>query len=256
MTGLETTEFIDNENIIPVVQMNIIVNDKIIEVALLGNEKTIQMIRILVPNLERELVTAEDLRIIQVLKEHMMSILRLNYDPTVNSAVNVHNFRKSNEYPNLSFTLQTVINIDFDVRNNMIIGSYLNSFDIRNQLKLLSDSTREEIPIQYRFLSLYKLLELEFKVEGSWNLNFSLYIEEFNEEFQSLNISTRKLENYIHEQRDKCAHIKSNKDILGITELSQKDLITLDSFFPLMRKISILIINRRYSNEIFGIQIN
>jgi hypothetical protein len=256
LNNSETKEFIDNENTIPLETATIIFGKKTFEIALLGNAQTIQMIRILVPDLELESFQESDLKIVQSIKEHMLSILRLNYDQNVGAIFNVYNFRQKNEAPNLSFIFNTPLNSEFDVRNRMIIGSFENSLNIRTQVQLLADTVRKDIPIQYRFLGLYKLLELEFKKGGKWTDEFSDYIKEFQEEFEKLSLSARALENYIHELRDKCAHIKSNKDVLGVTELSQTDTLTVEKIIPLMTKIGAFIINRRYSNESFGIQIN
>ena len=256
MNDAGTTVFIDNETVVPIEKININVYEKEFEIALIGSHQTIQMIRITIPNVDQECFSESDLKVVQELKEHMLSILRLNYDSTANSPINVYSFRKTEDFADLSFTYNTRINDDFDIRTKMIIGSYSSSMPFRNQVKLLADSIRKEIPIQYRFLSLYKLLELEFKIAGKWTDEFNMYINEFSSDFEILGISSRTLENYIHELRDKCAHIKSNKDIVSITELSQPDSISMENFLPLMTKIAAIIINRRYSNENFGIQIH
>jgi len=55
-----------------------------------------------------------------------------------------------------------------------------------------------------------------------------------------------ELENYIHSIRDRCAHTKSSKDILGVTQLSRNDIIKVSLFLPFLTRMCVEYINDTY----------
>jgi len=99
-------------------------------------------------------------------------------------------------------------------------------------------------------------LELEFKKKQKgkivWTTEFGKFVGKFEEKFRSIR-KDKKLVNYIHELRDRCSHIKIGKDILGVTQLSNKDMLEIYRFFPLMTKICHSRINEKYHNKGFSL---
>ena len=141
---------------------------KIYEISLFSTKNRVYMIRITIPNLVEEKITDYDTKFIQMIKEHMLSVLRLTYDNEISSFRPVWVFRDENEPPALKIKITEKINPEFKVNPENIKSTYCATFQIRHQLRLLSDGQDNRIPLQYRFLSLYKLLELEFKNKGTF----------------------------------------------------------------------------------------
>ncbi|OAF05812.1 hypothetical protein AYJ54_02670 [Bradyrhizobium centrolobii] len=104
--------------------------------------------------------------------------------------------------------------------------------------KLLSDSQQPTLPLPYRYLSVYKVLEKEFKVGKKWP-GLPGLLSPYEAEYRNLRISGRSLENYIHEVRDLCAHIKldTSPATLGITGLNNEELGKVEQLFALLKKI-------------------
>src|SRR5215469_16193382 len=102
---------------------------------------------------------------------------------------------------------------------NVLVGS----MGHQPLIKLLADAQMPLLPLQYRYLSLYKILELEFRLAGRW-IGLQKLLEPYYDDYKGLNISMRSLPNLIHEMRDKCAHIKlGGNDSLGIIGLEGAD---------------------------------
>lgn len=101
------------------------------------------------------------------------------------------------------------------------------------------------MPLQYRYLSLYKLLELEFKKKKKWTKQIEELTDRFEEEFRTLG-QKKNLINYIHSLRDRCAHVKTTKGFIAVTQLSNKDMLEIDRFLPLMTKMCVTLINEKY----------
>ncbi len=107
----------------------------------------------------------------------------------------------------------------------------------RPLIKLLADAQMPSLPLQYRYLSLYKILELEFRMAGRW-VGLQKLLVLYDDDYKALNISTRSLPNLIHEMRDKCAHIKvDGNDDLGIVGLDGPDAKIVAELAKLLRRI-------------------
>ena len=68
------------------------------------------------------------------------------------------------------------------------------------------------------------------------------FLSQFSTEFDKMNINL-PLDNYIHALRDKCAHIKTGKDILGVTLLSPEQIVEVETFLPVLRNMCIVLLN-------------
>ena len=113
------------------------------------------------------------------------------------------------------------------------------SFPFREQFRLFSDGTNEEIPPQYRFLSLYKLIEMQFRRQGKWkNKELTELLSHFAEDFRQIGLNRDPLKE-IHFWRDKCVHVRTGKhrEILGVSELNHKQFVSLTKILPVVAKI-------------------
>jgi len=239
----------DNEQVRPSVIIPVISkNGKQFEVALYADAQTIYFCRIKVPNMKENKISEEDAEIINILKEHLLSVLRLTYDRDVSMpALNFWTFLGPTEKMGLSLEVEQFLNKNYQINADNIRNVYVNTFKIRNQIRLLSDSQDRRIPLQYRFLSLYKILELEFRQKGKWETpDFAEFIARFEPLFKEKCMPRKKLVNYIHELRDKCAHIKSNKNVVGVTELNPKERAEVDKFLPVFIQICTTLIKEKH----------
>lgn len=217
------------------------------EVALYSDAQTAYFCRIKVPNVEENKLSEEDADFISLLKEHMLSVLRLTYDHDVSMpALYFYRFLGPTERIELGLKVTQFINQDYHINAENIRKVYENTFKIRNQIRLLSDSQDQRIPLQYRFLSLYKLLELEFKQKGHWKTEFNEFLVRFELLFQEIAVYNKTLVNYVHELRDKCAHVKNNKDVIGVTELNPKERAAVEKFLPFFIQICTKLIKEKH----------
>lgn len=217
------------------------------EVAIIGDQTGIpQMIRIAVAGLPTEEVPEGALPTIQLLKEHALSVLSLVDDP---SATLYHfsasTFVPDGAPPGLHIRMEAFKTaMEFD---SVSFESIFHSgFEMRRQLRLLAESRSHTIPLHYRYLSLYRILELRYKAGGVWTADFKTSLAEFEPRFQELSICPQALSNYIEICRNRCAHgrFKNSKtDEPGITTLDNKALTEIQRFMPLLTELAIEAIN-------------
>jgi hypothetical protein len=62
-----------------------------------------------------------------------------------------------------------------------------------------------------------------------------------------------KPKNYIICLRDKCAHITTGKDVIAITQLSNKDMAEIDKFLPLMTRICVRALDKKHPRKGFSL---
>jgi hypothetical protein len=69
--------------------------------------------------------------------------------------------------------------------------------------------------------------------------------------FSDLKISKAKLPNFLHNYRDKCAHIKTGRyDQIGVTGLGSREGGIVGKFLPLFHRIVADLLNQRYGDRI------
>ncbi|MGA3107901.1 MAG: hypothetical protein ABSD99_00370 [Candidatus Bathyarchaeia archaeon] len=248
-------QYEDDENKTPAARITVKTREKDYEVALFADEANSRILffRITVPNCAEEKIPEEDLSIVQSLKEHMLSVLRITYDNRATLwEINWWTFIEEGKPRRTGIAVKEFIGgkPDFDNVRNVFVATH----SIRNKLRLLTDARDPHIPLQYQYLSLYKLLESEFKSEGDFGTELNKFLDRFQEEFRNLRFSPRLLRNYIHELRDRCAHVVVGKGQAGVTQLSNKDALEVTNFLPLMIRICAIRISERYGNLGFSIK--
>jgi len=248
-------EYHDDERSIPAARVTVNARGKDFEVALFGDEthSRVTFFRITVPNCVEEKIPEEDLPIVQSLKEHMLSVLRITYDNRARIwDLNWWTFIEEGTPRRTGISVKQLNEgkADFNNIRNVFVATH----SIRSKLRLLVDARDPHVPLQYQYLSLYKLLELEFKSEGVFTPELSRFLDRFQDEYRDLGVSRRLLRNYIHELRDRCAHIVVGKGQVGVTQLSNKDALEVTRFMPLMIRICAIRLNERYGNLGFSIK--
>jgi hypothetical protein len=204
-------------------------------------------VRMEIPRLEQEAIPDEMGPVLQTTKEHLLTVLRFTYDPQVKlfpyslwSFVDEGQDYKWGVDITRKFGCRT---LDVDRTRRVFAGSWKQ----REEVRLLSDGVDERIPAQYRYLSLYKILEIHYKHNGRWRQNeLEKFLEEHRSVFTSAGL-TKSPRRLIHTLRDKCAHIRtgSNNERLGVTHLNQKDLIEVNQVLTLLETLCVSILNSR-----------
>jgi hypothetical protein len=248
-------EYQDDESKTPATRITVKTGQKDYEVALFADETNsrITFLRITVPNCVEEKIPEEDLPIVQSLKEHMLSVLRITYDNRATLwDLNWWTFIEEGAPRSTGLFVKQIVQGNPDFNN--IRSVFVATHSIRNKLRLLTDARDPHVPLQYEYLSLYKLLESEFKFEGGFSTELDIFLDRFQDEFRNLGLSSRLLRNYIHELRDRCAHIVVGKGQAGVTQLSNKDALEVTKFMPLMIRLCAIRLGERYRNLGFSIK--
>lgn len=248
-------EYRDDETRTPAMRVTVKARGKDFEVALFGDETKSRatLVRITVPNCIEEKIPEQDLPIVQSLKEHMLSVLRVTYDNRARIwDLNWWTFIEEGASRRTGISLKQLVEDEPDFNN--IRNVFVATHSIQGQLKLLVDARDPHIPLQYQYLSLYKLLELEFKSEGVFTPELDRFLDRFQDEYRNLPVSRRLLRNYVHELRDRCAHIVVGKGRTGVTQLSNKDALEVTQFMPLMIRMCAVRLSKGYGNPGFSIK--
>jgi hypothetical protein len=111
-------------------------------------------------------------------------------------------------------------------------------------LRLLADGQSMRLPVQYRFLSFFKILELRYLQHDGWKAEFADLIARYQPEFEALKTGRASLKKVMFECRDKCAHIRTGKlrsvGVYGADATPSKILL---SILPIVRSIAVDVVN-------------
>lgn len=216
------------------------------KVALVGTDQTPEILRISFYNEQDEPINDIKLNAIQMFKEHMLSILRVNSFPDlVFNKIHAWTFVEEGVLPRLNFRMKFGEHRGVFPSDN-IENSFKSTWANRHLVKLLTEGNDENIPLYYRYLSFYRILEIIYKDNGKWNKYVEELLKEFEDRFNQLNLTKMKLLAYIELLRNRCAHgkfIYKKVNEKGITGLDNKGLIDLNKFVPIMKEIVVTAVN-------------
>lgn len=193
---------------------------------------------------DEDRIPEDVLPLIQAVREHFLSALRLEF------SADAHLFPRAiwqfidsgSEYSfglNISATAP-LLTLDPEAFRRTFQGC----FQWREEVRLLLDGADTGIPLQYRFLSLYRLLELLLKPHRHWQREdlvgaFAPYAESIREAG-----FLRSPVNTLHELRDACAHIRHGAE-LGVTHLNLAQAARVEKFLPILLDVIIDLLNIR-----------
>jgi hypothetical protein len=92
---------------------------------------------------------------------------------------------------------------DFRVNVQNVQAVFCETANMKQIVRLCSDALHATLPLQYRYLSLYKIFELDFKKDQQ---QWRKFLKPFEEEFQTLGLTRLTLFPFITDLRNKCAH--------------------------------------------------
>ncbi len=205
----------------------------------------IEYARLIIPNLEKEEIPEKILPFLQILKEHLLSVIRLLLGKSVQLCTVIWVFLEMNESPRLHINITEELerkSIDVVAIRNL----FTSTINCREDIRLFVDGIDERIPMQYRFLSLYKIIENEYRTKGKWKRQLNDLLLKHEGLFAEAGF-TSKPSSLLHEVRDRCAHIKTGtkREVLGVTHLNHKEAVRVNLLLPILKKICIEIINKK-----------
>ena len=242
---------VDSPNRTPAFEIDIIAPDNISRSLFLfcDQDGLPHFARLTIKSLSNEEIPNARLPTLQAIKEHLLSVLRFTYrsDLILAEPGVIWSFSKDDAPVNVNITMEDLGRVQFVPENAKNL--FIHSFEVREIFRLYSDGEDERIPLQYRFLSFYKLLELQYKEQGFWkHQQIDSLLHPFASEFAALGYTKRPLV-VIHEMRDRCAHIKTGKgtgrESLGVTHLNHAAAVKVSELLPVMRAICATVINER-----------
>jgi hypothetical protein len=114
---------------------------------------------------------------------------------------------------------------------------------------LLADGSDFRLPIQFRFLSFYKIIELHFKI--TTNKTFNAFIEPFVPQIQELYPNVRtvaQLCRILSKLRNRCAHIELTTGDRGFSH-PEAELEELYKAFPVLKQVAIKCMRVKYPDS-------
>jgi hypothetical protein len=148
---------------------------RVFDISLLGTDDTIVSIRVTTPLLNEDKLSNEDKNRITGLVEHMLAVLRLTYDVeadfvrTGNSYITMMSFVGGGQGPRLHIRgIGREINPGYKIKVHNIATVFCNTSKLKEIVRLAADSQHPTLPIQYRYLTLYKIFERDFKKNKRW----------------------------------------------------------------------------------------
>jgi hypothetical protein len=209
-------QFIDNRSVPPLLSIPVVLKDgRQWEIAILGTANEIRAVRVSIPETAGPTIDPEDYKRYLKLRLFALDCIRINYDSSIeyfrngDNVLSIYNFLEPDIGPDVNLEIGRPLNPDFRVNNEGLRALLASPLEMRAVIHLLADGSDFRLPIQFRFLSLYKIIELHFKI--TTNKTFNEFIEPFLERFQELDrtITTlAQLCKVLNKLRSRCAHIK------------------------------------------------
>ena len=245
--------FIDNRLISPLLSIPVQLKDgRQWEIAILREQNTIIGIRIAVPEIVGEKIPPDDFHRCQALRAFALDCIRINYDPSVeyfrvgDDIYSFSNFVDPATGPDINLNIDTKINEDFQVNTEGLKLLLASPQTMRTAIHLLADGGDFRLPLQFRFLSVYKIIELHYKITP--NKKFTNFIAPFLPVFGEIDASIKtstELCKYLSKLRARCAHIKLSDGELGFSHY-RSDLSHAGIILPLLKQIACKCIQENY----------
>lgn len=198
--------------------------------------------RMTIPGLVDDALPGALLPILQTAREHLLTVLRLTLrDEVVLFPHPLWMFANDGDPPSVNLAIQIEEGppaFDVEAAGRLFGGS----FEHREHLRLLADGGTRSLPLQFRFLSLYRLLELELRHQGKWDeQRLESLLAPHADRFREAGFS-RSPVNTLHELRDACAHIRSGRG-LGVTHLNHREAVRVEKALPILLDVCADVLN-------------
>ena len=202
--------------------------------------------RVRIPHLNTEKIPEDTLPLLQILKEHLISTLRLAYREDIQIfPMATWSFFDEGKEHKMGLEIEIYDPTQLDV--NLVKSFFSASMRYREEIRLLVDGRDARLPLQYRFLSYYKIIEDKFKNAGRWDTKqLDKFLEAYRARFVEKGFN-KKPASLIHELRDRCVHIRTGtkKEVFGVTQLNHKEAVRVAEMLPLLSDICKELINKK-----------
>ena len=204
--------------------------------------------RLTIPGLEGDEIPTRLGPLIVKVREHLLTVLRLTFRGDVNL------------FPYFVYSfIEPASSYSFGLDMSIIRGKH--TFDIERsrrlfesgakymeELRLLVDGLDSRIPLQYQYLSLYKILELHYKPLGRWrHQELDRTLASFEEAFRDKGVAQRP-SSYLHSLRDKCAHVRTGRgkrNSYGVSQLREEESRQVSDILPILADVCATVLNER-----------
>jgi hypothetical protein len=224
------------------------------EACILGAPTTISATRISIPNIPDEKIDPDDFRRAIRLRDYLLDCIRLGYDADAeyfrsgDNTFALWNFVEAN-HPNFAVNVTQPLNADY--RINLEGLKHLISAEpkMRPIVHLLAYGMNAKLPMQFRFLAHYKMIEMHYRITA--NKKFGEFISEFLPAFQEIysdvtNVS--ELCKKLSRLRNRCAHIKLTTGDLGFSHL-EAETDELFKAMPVIGRAAARCVSRNYPDS-------
>lgn len=162
--------------------------------------------RFSIGNLEKDTVPDDAITLVHIAREHLRTVLDcLHPDVAALDTIHFNSFRDEDEDPTIDIEIKAQYQATrFDP--GLFQGLFKESMGARAELRLYQMATKTHMPSEYRYLSLFKILELTFARRGAWDyvaLDKALAPAEDNLALIFPGLASRAT---IFRVRDMCAH--------------------------------------------------
>jgi hypothetical protein len=190
--------------------------------------------------------------LVAVAQAHMLSVLKLAWHPNA-SYVPMSFFQQEAE-DGSGAGLQVTWPSAYGFNSAQAHALYEHTFGHRESLRLLADGLDERVPIQYRFLSLYKFLEIRYRGDSDhWDFGaLRKACDAQLREYDGLKLP-RSFQAELKHLRDRCAHIRTGsgkKRRLGVTALNPEALKEVTRMMPLLTEICRIVFNSELDGKV------
>jgi hypothetical protein len=219
------------------------------EASAIASQGRIEMLRVATMNSDGNL-TSEQEKVVRTIKAQLIAVLRITYD------LDIREYRRGSVFMSMGskdVDGNPALSIRIEERGAFNTGSadnikntFLATTNIKPLIILMGDVQDGALPLQYRYLSLYKAFELEFRIAGKW-ADLKGIFASINSRYEALGLKRRSLVALFHQLRDSCAHIRTGStDKLGLVGLPDPDAQAVELILPMLIDVLLEHINNKY----------
>jgi hypothetical protein len=217
-----------------------------LEAAILGIPNTVKAFRFTIPDVNGETLDPDDYKRFLRYRNFMLDAIRICYEPTAeyfrhgDNVYVMYHFREPGESPALSLRIAEPINPDYRVNVEGLQRLFAAPDNLRPMVHLIADGGNFHLPIHFRFLSFYKIIEMHYKTITP-NKTFCAFLKPLLPIFQAEypDVTTCKQAcSILKSLRDRCAHIVVGRGDLGFSHIAAEQ----DEVFkamPIVRHVAI-----------------
>lgn len=166
-----------------------------------------------------------------MLPAHLRSVLTMTWSPDVRFLpMKVAHLQKQRGDRGVKCKLQQATDAKFNPTGTQ--GLFALSLRFREEFELFAEGFNDQLPLKYRYLSLYKLFEKHFvKVKDQNGV-----LNPFRKLESDLGL-TKSIQIELKDVRDRCAHIALRRNKKGMASLSRRDEKKISDLLPILLSV-------------------